>query len=213
MSDYLDYTGLQEYDSQIKSYIAAQGGGGGGSVTGVKGDAESTYRTGNVNITPANIGTIPIANGGTGGTTATEARKNLKYATATATKSSSTTTATTNTKITLNSITSSDSSIFSISSGGIKCALAGTVLVSASMYENNIASGNGGFACRIMNGSNLVGAELVAPFTTSSLMATVTAAPRAITVAANDIIYLYHRSTKAGTIPANAAYLTVQYIA
>ena len=203
MSDYLDYTGLQEYDSQIKSYIAAQGGGGGGSVTGVKGDAESTYRT----------GTIPIANGGTGGTTATEARKNLKYATATATKSSSTTTATTNTKITLNSITSSDSSIFSISSGGIKCALAGTVLVSASMYENNIASGNGGFACRIMNGSNLVGAELVAPFTTSSLMATVTAAPRAITVAANDIIYLYHRSTKAGTIPANAAYLTVQYIA
>lgn len=30
--------------------------GGGGDVTGVKGDAESTYRTGNVNITPANIG-------------------------------------------------------------------------------------------------------------------------------------------------------------
>ena len=30
--------------------------GGGGGVTGVKGNAESTYRTGNVNITPANIG-------------------------------------------------------------------------------------------------------------------------------------------------------------
>ena len=30
--------------------------GGGGDVTGVKGDAESTYRTGNVNITPTNIG-------------------------------------------------------------------------------------------------------------------------------------------------------------
>lgn len=29
---------------------------GGGSVTGVKGDSETTYRTGNVNITPANIG-------------------------------------------------------------------------------------------------------------------------------------------------------------
>ena len=28
------------------------------SVTGVKGNAESTYRTGNVNLTPANIGPI-----------------------------------------------------------------------------------------------------------------------------------------------------------
>ena len=32
------------------------GGGGGGGVTGVKGVAESTYRTGNVNLTLANIG-------------------------------------------------------------------------------------------------------------------------------------------------------------
>jgi len=31
-------------------------GGGGGGVTGVKGDAESTYRTGNVNLTAANVG-------------------------------------------------------------------------------------------------------------------------------------------------------------
>ena len=30
-------------------------------VTGVKGDAESTYRTGNVNITPANIGAAASA--------------------------------------------------------------------------------------------------------------------------------------------------------
>lgn len=30
--------------------------GGGGAVSGVKGNAESTYRTGNVNLTPANIG-------------------------------------------------------------------------------------------------------------------------------------------------------------
>ena len=33
-----------------------QGGGGGGAVSGVKGDEESTYRTGNVNLTAANIG-------------------------------------------------------------------------------------------------------------------------------------------------------------
>lgn len=35
---------------------AEPAGGGGGAVSGVKGNAESTYRTGNVNLTPANIG-------------------------------------------------------------------------------------------------------------------------------------------------------------
>ena len=56
------------------------GGGGGGAVSGVKGDAESTYRTGNVNLTPANLGiTLPltIANGGTGAKNAADARANL----------------------------------------------------------------------------------------------------------------------------------------
>lgn len=85
---YVDYAGLQEYDSQIKSVIStdfvgatssSDGAAGrvpaptsgdenkylrgdgtwsvaGGSVTGVKGDAETSYRDGNVNITPANIG-------------------------------------------------------------------------------------------------------------------------------------------------------------
>lgn len=39
-------------------YIARNGGGGGGAgdVKGVKGDAETTYRKGNVNLTPANLG-------------------------------------------------------------------------------------------------------------------------------------------------------------
>lgn len=48
-------------------------GGGGGGVTGVKGDAELTYRTGNVNLTAANIGALPsntaIHNVPSGGTT------------------------------------------------------------------------------------------------------------------------------------------------
>lgn len=41
--------------------------GAGGGVTGVKGDAESTYRTGNVNLTPANLGleSKSAASGGT----------------------------------------------------------------------------------------------------------------------------------------------------
>ena len=37
------------------------GGGGGGSVTGVKGDTETDYRVGNVNLTPANIGAVPTS--------------------------------------------------------------------------------------------------------------------------------------------------------
>ena len=44
-----------------------------GKVSGVKGDAESSYRTGDVNITYPNLGTAPIANGGTGQTSAVEA--------------------------------------------------------------------------------------------------------------------------------------------
>lgn len=35
----------------------------GGAVTGVKGNAESTYRTGNVNLTPANIGALATTGG------------------------------------------------------------------------------------------------------------------------------------------------------
>lgn len=42
--------------SSVSSSGGGGGGGGGGDVTGVKGDAESTYRTGNVNITKADIG-------------------------------------------------------------------------------------------------------------------------------------------------------------
>jgi hypothetical protein len=53
-------------------------------VTGVKGNAESSYRTGNVNITPANIGAvstsavIDITHGGTGATDPAGARANLE---------------------------------------------------------------------------------------------------------------------------------------
>lgn len=46
--------------NRISARIEAieQGGGGSGGVTGVKGSAESAYRTGNVNLTPANIGAM-----------------------------------------------------------------------------------------------------------------------------------------------------------
>lgn len=43
-------------ESLLGSGNITVGGGGGGGVTGVKGNSESTYRTGNVNLTAANIG-------------------------------------------------------------------------------------------------------------------------------------------------------------
>ncbi len=44
--------------ARIDARITAIEQGGGGGVTGVKGDAEASYRQGNVNLTPANIGAV-----------------------------------------------------------------------------------------------------------------------------------------------------------
>lgn len=51
MTKYMDSGGLSHLMTKIKAAIAA-------TVTGVKGNAESSYRTGQVNITPANVGAI-----------------------------------------------------------------------------------------------------------------------------------------------------------
>ena len=51
---YLDKTGLGYFWGKIKTYVTNAI-----KVTGVKGNAESSYRTGNVNLTPANIGAVP----------------------------------------------------------------------------------------------------------------------------------------------------------
>lgn len=55
MAKYLDSNGLAYLWGKMKSYVDSviQSVG---AITGVKGDAESTYRTGNVNLTAANIG-------------------------------------------------------------------------------------------------------------------------------------------------------------
>lgn len=54
---YLDDSGLAYLWTKIKAYVQAQIQAV-GALTGVKGNAESTYRTGNVNLTPANIGAV-----------------------------------------------------------------------------------------------------------------------------------------------------------
>ena len=49
-------------DLVTKEYVDnAVAGGGGGGVTGVKGNSESSYRTGDVNITAANVGAVPTS--------------------------------------------------------------------------------------------------------------------------------------------------------
>ena len=87
--------------TQDTTYSAATQSANGLMTTGVKGGAESAYRTGQVNLTPANIGaaaashnhsasnitsgtlsvdrlpTVTVAKGGTGATTAAAARTNL----------------------------------------------------------------------------------------------------------------------------------------
>ena len=46
-------------DGTYEDVSVYNGADGTGAVTGVKGNAESTYRTGNINLTPANIGAVP----------------------------------------------------------------------------------------------------------------------------------------------------------
>ena len=53
--EYLDKTGLAYFWGKIKDYVSNQISAI-GALTGVKGNAETTYRTGNVNLTPANLG-------------------------------------------------------------------------------------------------------------------------------------------------------------
>ena len=54
MAKYMDSGGLSHFMTKVKAAIAA-------TVTGVKGNAESTYRTGQVNITAANVGAVALS--------------------------------------------------------------------------------------------------------------------------------------------------------
>ena len=67
-------------DLVTKEYVDnAVAGGGGGGVTGVKGNSESTYRTGNVNITKSNI--LDLCTGSGCISVALKKKFGLKYST------------------------------------------------------------------------------------------------------------------------------------
>lgn len=51
---------MSDINKVVVDGVTYEIGGSGGAVSGVKGDAESTYRTGNVNITPGNVGAKPL---------------------------------------------------------------------------------------------------------------------------------------------------------
>lgn len=53
-TSYLDKTGLSYFWGKIKNYV-----NNAIKITGIKGDAEESYRTGNVNITASDIGALP----------------------------------------------------------------------------------------------------------------------------------------------------------
>lgn len=144
-------------------------------------------------------------------------RKALKVGAATVSLTADAATKTSNTKVALSGIVRTDSSLFAQSSNGIKCLVAGTVKISAQLSING-NSYNGGAALVITKNaapstSGATIAETIGNVSTASSTASVSFAPKCVTVAANDIIYMYARTTTATTALAKSTYLTVEYIA
>lgn len=115
-------------------------------------------------------------------------------------------------KVTLGStIVRSDSNLFAKSSNGIQCKKAGTVLVSGEVYCQNLGTTNN-LAVDIYKGTASQFEVVQSCGMTGFATAAIT--PRALTVAANDVISLYVKSTTAATsgIPVGGACLTVTYM-
>lgn len=100
----------------------------------------------------------------------------------------------------------------SVSSGGIKCAKAGTVLVSGQAYFNDVNDTN---VCNLALYKNS-GQWTYTSHRASGQRAMLYVSPILVNVAAGDILYLYasNTTTAAGSIPntASATYMTVQYV-
>lgn len=144
-------------------------------------------------------------------------RKALKVGAATVSLAADAATKTSNTKVALSGIVRTDSSLFSQSSNGIKCLVAGTVKISAQLSING-NSYNGGAALIVTKNaapstSGATIAETIGNVSTASSTASVSMAPKCVTVAANDVFYMYARTTVTTTATAASTYLTVEYIA
>lgn len=123
-------------------------------------------------------------------------------------------------KVTLgNTISTTSTDLFTKSSNGIKCnysypatATGRTVLVSASIYCEEMGSGNNLQISIYQNSTEI--AKAVGSSSTSAGVATVSITPRTAYASPGDVFYLYAKTTTAVTsgIPIGGACLTVQYI-
>lgn len=116
-------------------------------------------------------------------------------------------------KVTMGSSYGYTTDLLTASDGGIKCAIAGQVLVSAQAYFLNIGTSQAIAACIYLNGSGTAPVWGVSAVSGSDI--TLHLSPKIFNVSAGDVIYLYARnySSATGTIPANNnTILYVQYL-
>ena len=205
-----NYLYLSSDSNNANPHVIVSGGASGtvaGEWRSAIGAAAASHEHSTDDITS---GTLGYARGGTNATSAAGIRTNIHHGAATAIKTTATDTPTSNTKVALNSVNSSNTSLISssVSSNGLKCLVAGKVIVSGGWYGNNVASGVG--AVLIYQNSTKLG-EFVDASGGVGVVNPVFP-PRVVTVAANDVFYMYWRSTDSAKVAANQAWLTVQYV-
>lgn len=159
-------------------------------------------------------GTLSVARGGTGQTTVAGILSSLGLSnyglicSAATTTASITLPATTIVKVPLNSFKfNTDSSVFSFSGNGVKVNKAGYILASGSIYV--VPSEQLNVGAYIYKNT----AEVASQYLNTVHSSAISTGAKIISVAAGDIIYLYARSSKAGTCTNEVTtYLDIMYI-
>lgn len=182
--------------------------------TALSGKAASSHNHSADNITS---GTLPIARGGTGTTTAAGIATALGFSNvglaccAKSTAGSSVALpATTITKVPLSTFSSrTNTSVFEISNGGVKLNRAGTVLVSGTVYMN-LTSGQTATGCYVYKGSSEIASQFILQYASGAM----SSGMRIINVVAGDILYLHARSYSATAYNASleTTNLSIAYI-
>ena len=155
---------------------------------------------------------LPIAQGGTGATTAADAREKLDLSHVGAAASAKGTgsvplSSAVITKVPLSAWIARTDTAFTFADGGIKCPYDGVVEISGSVYINTTSSGAHG--CYIVCGD----------YDTSQLIDTgsggaISSGRIIIPVSAGDVVYLKGRSTQNSSVAANlsSTHLDIKYI-